>query len=200
MRVQVFFTAVPLLVSTATFFLYVSLGNTLTAAEAFTAISLFNILRFPLAMLPNVINNLVEARVSLKRIQVRTGVWGVFLLLSCTHFPKQSPANPLRARLCCRETCDFQMAELYLLCLVANVVAERAAPLPLCVSRAGFPGGRGPGPDGSDEAADARGQGRARRCLLRQRHLLLGTRCLLRRRCVTWPVAGNSCLVRSEAK
>jgi len=66
---MVFFTAVPLLVSTATFFLYVSLGNTLTAAEAFTAISLFNILRFPLAMLPNVINNLVEARVSLKRIQ-----------------------------------------------------------------------------------------------------------------------------------
>eukprot|EP00238_Polyblepharides_amylifera_P013256 CAMPEP_0196578562 /NCGR_PEP_ID=MMETSP1081-20130531/7432_1 /TAXON_ID=36882 /ORGANISM="Pyramimonas amylifera, Strain CCMP720" /LENGTH=1552 /DNA_ID=CAMNT_0041897827 /DNA_START=34 /DNA_END=4692 /DNA_ORIENTATION=+ len=65
----VFFTAVPLLVSIATFLCYVRLGNTLTAAEAFTALSLFNILRFPLAMLPNVINNLVEANVSLKRIQ-----------------------------------------------------------------------------------------------------------------------------------
>ena len=60
---------VPLMVSAGTFTCYVMLGNTLTAATAFTAISLFNILRFPLAMLPNVINNLVEANVSLKRIQ-----------------------------------------------------------------------------------------------------------------------------------
>lgn len=57
------------MVSAGTFTCYVMLGNTLTAATAFTAISLFNILRFPLAMLPNVINNLVEAKVSLKRIQ-----------------------------------------------------------------------------------------------------------------------------------
>jgi ABC-type multidrug transport system fused ATPase/permease subunit len=64
----VFYTAVPLLVSAATFYTYVKLGNVLTAAEAFTSLALFNIVRFPLAMLPNVINNLVEANVSLKRV------------------------------------------------------------------------------------------------------------------------------------
>ena len=37
--------------------------------DEFTAISLFNLLRFPLSMLPNVVNNLVEAHVSMKRIQ-----------------------------------------------------------------------------------------------------------------------------------
>eukprot|EP00959_Pyramimonas_sp_CCMP1952_P055412 1158384-Pyramimonas_sp.AAC.1 len=52
--------------------MYVRLGHVLSAAEAFTSLALFNIVRFPLAMLPNVINNLVEANVSLKRIQGTT--------------------------------------------------------------------------------------------------------------------------------
>lgn len=63
-------TALPLLVSLATFSAYALAGNTLTASRIFTSLALFNLLRFPMAMLPNVINNLVEATVSLKRIQV----------------------------------------------------------------------------------------------------------------------------------
>ena len=35
-------------------------GNELTASKAFVAISLFNILRFPLVMLPNVIISLIQ--------------------------------------------------------------------------------------------------------------------------------------------
>jgi len=39
---------------------YVLLGNELTAGKAFVAISLFNILRFPLAMLPRVVMNFIQ--------------------------------------------------------------------------------------------------------------------------------------------
>ncbi|KAL9964349.1 hypothetical protein ACROYT_G027978 [Oculina patagonica] len=62
------FTCAPFLVSLATFAIYVMTGNELTASKAFVAISLFNILRFPLVMLPNVIISLIQARVSLKRL------------------------------------------------------------------------------------------------------------------------------------
>jgi len=62
------FTCAPFLVSIATFAIYVLTGNELTASKAFVAISLFNILRFPLVMLPNVIISLIQARVSLKRL------------------------------------------------------------------------------------------------------------------------------------
>ena len=40
----------------------------LTAEQAFVALSLFNILRFPLSMLPNLILSLVQVSVSLKRL------------------------------------------------------------------------------------------------------------------------------------
>lgn len=46
--------------SLATFAVYVLLGNELTAKKAFVAISLFNILRFPLMMLPRVIVNVIQ--------------------------------------------------------------------------------------------------------------------------------------------
>lgn len=59
----------PLLVTLTTFGLYVYLGNQLEVASALTALALFEILRFPLFMLPQVINNTVEAMVSLKRLQ-----------------------------------------------------------------------------------------------------------------------------------
>ena len=67
--VFIVFTAAPLLVSLAAFSVYVLLGNELDAATAFTALSLFNVMRFPLAMLPNTINNVLEATVSLARIK-----------------------------------------------------------------------------------------------------------------------------------
>jgi ATP-binding cassette subfamily C (CFTR/MRP) protein 1 len=61
--------SIPLLVAILTFMTYVALGNTLTVATALTSLALFEVLRFPLFMLPQVINNLIEARVSVDRIQ-----------------------------------------------------------------------------------------------------------------------------------
>lgn len=54
----------PSQVSLASFavFVGVSPDNVLTAGKAFTAISLFNILRFPLAMLPQLIAAMVQVR------------------------------------------------------------------------------------------------------------------------------------------
>jgi ABC-type multidrug transport system fused ATPase/permease subunit len=63
------FTTVPLIVAIVTFMAYIGLGNTLDVATALTSLALFEILRFPLFMLPNVLNNLVEAKVSIDRVQ-----------------------------------------------------------------------------------------------------------------------------------
>ncbi|XP_066521778.1 ATP-binding cassette sub-family C member 3 isoform X2 [Hoplias malabaricus] len=64
-------TSAPFLVALTTFAVYVSVdkNNILDAKKAFVSLSLFNILRFPLNMLPQVISSLVQASVSLKRIQ-----------------------------------------------------------------------------------------------------------------------------------
>ena len=58
-------------VSLTTFTVYVmsSSDNVLDAEKAFVSLSLFNILRFPLSMLPMLIGNMVQASVSLKRLQ-----------------------------------------------------------------------------------------------------------------------------------
>ncbi|KAM6997810.1 ATP-binding cassette sub-family C member 2 isoform 2-T2 [Tautogolabrus adspersus] len=65
------FSCAPALVSLATFavFVGVSPDNVLTAEKAFTSISLFNILRFPLAMLPMLIAAIVQTSVSKKRLE-----------------------------------------------------------------------------------------------------------------------------------
>jgi ABC-type multidrug transport system fused ATPase/permease subunit len=62
-------TSVPLMVALATFTTYTLSGHELDVASALTALALFDILRFPLFMLPQVINDLVEASVSIQRIQ-----------------------------------------------------------------------------------------------------------------------------------
>ena len=63
-------SGVPLLIAVATFAAYVAIFNqVLDVATALTALALFQILRFPLFMLPNIINNLVEANVALARIE-----------------------------------------------------------------------------------------------------------------------------------
>ncbi|XP_025902601.1 canalicular multispecific organic anion transporter 2 isoform X1 [Nothoprocta perdicaria] len=61
----------PFLVALTTFAVYVSVdeNNILDAEKAFVSLSLFNILRFPLNMLPQVISNIAQTSVSLKRIQ-----------------------------------------------------------------------------------------------------------------------------------
>uniref|UniRef100_A0A1A7YK11 ATP-binding cassette, sub-family C (CFTR/MRP), member 2 n=2 Tax=Iconisemion striatum TaxID=60296 RepID=A0A1A7YK11_9TELE len=65
------FACAPAVVSLATFavFVGVSSDNILTAEKAFTSISLFNILRFPLAMLPMLIASIVQTSVSKKRLE-----------------------------------------------------------------------------------------------------------------------------------
>ncbi|XP_042226170.1 multidrug resistance-associated protein 1-like isoform X1 [Homarus americanus] len=63
-------TSTPFLVSLATFATYVNLSseNILDAKTAFVSLALFNLLRFPIAMLPMLITSLVQANVSLKRM------------------------------------------------------------------------------------------------------------------------------------
>ncbi|XP_072526726.1 ATP-binding cassette sub-family C member 2-like [Salminus brasiliensis] len=65
------FSCAPALVSLATFAVFVSVSpdNILDAEKAFTSISLFNILRFPLAMLPMLISSMVQTAVSNKRLE-----------------------------------------------------------------------------------------------------------------------------------
>ncbi|XP_015785719.1 multidrug resistance-associated protein 1 [Tetranychus urticae] len=59
----------PTMVSVTTFAAYVLIqGETLTAQKAFVSLSLFNILRFPLTMLPQLITFYIMASVSIKRI------------------------------------------------------------------------------------------------------------------------------------
>ncbi|XP_044754617.1 multidrug resistance-associated protein 1 isoform X4 [Coccinella septempunctata] len=60
----------PFLVSLVSFASYVMVDekNVLDATTAFVSISLFNILRFPLSMLPMMISNMIQCYVSVKRI------------------------------------------------------------------------------------------------------------------------------------
>ncbi|KAJ2792774.1 hypothetical protein H4R21_006127, partial [Coemansia helicoidea] len=75
-RINALFSAnmmlVPFMVSFATFLVYSlfdgSSHGPLTAQLVFVSLSLFNLLRFPLAMFPIVISSLVEANVALGRI------------------------------------------------------------------------------------------------------------------------------------
>lgn len=62
-------TGTPLLVSLATFVAFTLAGNQLTAEAAFTALALFNIIRFPINMLPSVISGIIDSRVSVGRLQ-----------------------------------------------------------------------------------------------------------------------------------
>lgn len=64
-------TSAPFMVALTTFAVYVTVdkNNILDAEKAFVSLSLFNILRFPLNMLPQVISSIVQASVSLKRIK-----------------------------------------------------------------------------------------------------------------------------------
>ena len=47
-------------VAVTTFAIFVFTGNDLTASKAFVALSLFNVMRFPLVMLPDIIVNCVQ--------------------------------------------------------------------------------------------------------------------------------------------
>ncbi|XP_055108074.2 ATP-binding cassette sub-family C member 2 [Symphalangus syndactylus] len=69
------FQLTPVLVSVVTFSVYVLVdsNNILDAQKAFTSITLFNILRFPLSMLPMMISSMLQASVSTKRLEKYLG-------------------------------------------------------------------------------------------------------------------------------
>nr|XP_033799380.1 canalicular multispecific organic anion transporter 1 [Geotrypetes seraphini] len=69
------FNCAPFLISVASFAVYVMVdsNNVLDAQKAFTAISLFNILRFPMGMLPLLISSLVQTTVSCQRLEKYLG-------------------------------------------------------------------------------------------------------------------------------
>lgn len=59
----------PIVISMAAFFTYTLMGYELTASIAFPALSLFNLLRFPVMMFPTQLMNIVNGKVALDRIQ-----------------------------------------------------------------------------------------------------------------------------------
>lgn len=62
-------TSLPIVLSTAAFVTYALLGNRLDAAVVFPAIALFNVLRPPLLILPNVIVSISQASASVDRME-----------------------------------------------------------------------------------------------------------------------------------
>ena len=64
-----FWASTPILMSVSTFITYVLLGNKLTPSKVFTSLALFNMLISPLNAFPWVINGLVQAWVSMSRLQ-----------------------------------------------------------------------------------------------------------------------------------
>ncbi|XP_027368270.1 ABC transporter C family member 2-like [Abrus precatorius] len=61
--------SIPVVVTVISFGVFTLLGGDLTPARAFTSLSLFSVLRFPLFMLPNTITQVVNANVSLTRLE-----------------------------------------------------------------------------------------------------------------------------------
>ncbi|ESW20774.1 hypothetical protein PHAVU_005G013500 [Phaseolus vulgaris] len=61
--------SIPVLVTVTTFGIFTLLGGELTPARAFTSLSLFAVLRFPLNMLPNLLSQVANAHVSLQRLE-----------------------------------------------------------------------------------------------------------------------------------
>ncbi|KAI4371822.1 hypothetical protein MLD38_010126 [Melastoma candidum] len=61
--------SIPVVVTATSFGLFTLLGGDLTPSRAFTSLSLFAVLRFPLFMLPSIITQTVNANVSLKRLE-----------------------------------------------------------------------------------------------------------------------------------
>ncbi|KAH7654349.1 Xenobiotic-transporting ATPase protein [Dioscorea alata] len=64
-----FLNSIPVIVTVISFGVFSLLGGDLTPAKAFTSLSLFAVLRFPLFMLPNLITQVVNANVSLNRLE-----------------------------------------------------------------------------------------------------------------------------------
>uniref|UniRef100_A0A8B9BL76 ATP binding cassette subfamily C member 2 n=1 Tax=Anser brachyrhynchus TaxID=132585 RepID=A0A8B9BL76_9AVES len=106
------FTCAPFLVSLASFAVYVLVdeNNVLDAQKAFTAISLFNVLRFPMAMLPLVLSSLVQTNVSTERLERYLG--GEELDTSAIRHDPISGSAAYSALLSCSVTLDIAPGSL----------------------------------------------------------------------------------------
>lgn len=62
---SVLFITTPVLVALATFGVFAATGEELTASRAFMTITLLNIMRFPLVILPSLVTGLAEVKVRL---------------------------------------------------------------------------------------------------------------------------------------
>jgi ATP-binding cassette subfamily C (CFTR/MRP) protein 1 len=63
------YSSAPMIVAVSTFAAYTVAGNTLDVATALTALALFDIIRFPMFMFPQIVNSLVEAGISCERVR-----------------------------------------------------------------------------------------------------------------------------------
>eukprot|EP00258_Populus_trichocarpa_P021164 XP_024437183.1 ABC transporter C family member 12 isoform X7 [Populus trichocarpa] len=61
--------SIPVVVTLVSFGTFTLLGGDLTPAKAFTSLSLFQVLRYPLNMLPNLLSQVVNANISLQRLE-----------------------------------------------------------------------------------------------------------------------------------
>ncbi|CAI0545474.1 unnamed protein product [Linum tenue] len=61
--------SMPVVVTLVSFGTFTLLGGDLTPARAFTSLSLFQVLRYPLNMLPNLLSQVVTANVSIQRLE-----------------------------------------------------------------------------------------------------------------------------------
>ncbi|XP_050370620.1 LOW QUALITY PROTEIN: ABC transporter C family member 12-like [Argentina anserina] len=62
-------SSIPIVVTVSSFGAFTFFGGKLTPARAFTSLSLFALLRFPLESLPNLLSQVVNANVSLQRLE-----------------------------------------------------------------------------------------------------------------------------------
>uniref|UniRef100_A0A8B9TPU0 Canalicular multispecific organic anion transporter 1 n=1 Tax=Anas platyrhynchos TaxID=8839 RepID=A0A8B9TPU0_ANAPL len=106
------FTCAPFLVSLASFAVYVLVdpNNVLDAQKAFTAISLFNVLRFPMSMLPLVLSSLVQTNVSTARLERYLG--GEEMDTSAIHHDPISGSAAYSTLLSCSVTLDIKPGSL----------------------------------------------------------------------------------------
>ena len=65
----VLWEAIPLLVAMVAFLAFSARGGVLTAARVFTSLALFDVIRFPLLVLPEIVTQIANTAVSLKRLQ-----------------------------------------------------------------------------------------------------------------------------------
>uniref|UniRef100_A0A452GX19 ABC-type glutathione-S-conjugate transporter n=1 Tax=Gopherus agassizii TaxID=38772 RepID=A0A452GX19_9SAUR len=95
------FSCAPFLVSVASFAVYVMVDekNVLDAQKAFTSISLFNILRFPMATLPLVISSLVQVSSRGRAERRRVESWALLLTPKSSFAWEQDLSRPSRVTL-----------------------------------------------------------------------------------------------------